>query len=326
MKKFFTIIFCFGVFVSTSDASFKLRDYSTVTLENGLEVIFIESKSLPAVSFGLLVKDGSASDLMGQTGLTNLLSSVMVKGTLALDANELADTLSQLGTEIEGSTDEDYSWFQLSGLSPHFQKLLGIFSDVILRPRLSSEEVERQKKIILADLKRKVDQPERYAADSFASFLYGGHPYGHPTEGLEVDITTLDRKDVQRWYDKKLIPNNSVLVVTGFLPDGAKEQIKLAFAGWKKGTVDPKAYPQPPPINNISIRVIDKADANQSQIIMGQFGIKRNNPDYMALRVASNILGGSFSSRLMEQIRVNLGLTYGISSSFDARLDRGPFV
>jgi zinc protease len=114
-------------------------------------------------------------------------------------------------------------------------------------------------------------------------------------------------------------------VVTGDFSNQMGQSLSEKFGTWGKQDVPQKTFPTPPEFRGVNIRLIDKPDLTQSQIIMGNFGIKRSDPDYLKLRVANVILGGNFSSRLMERVRINLGLTYGITSNFDAGLDRGAF-
>ncbi|MDZ4678390.1 MAG: pitrilysin family protein [Oligoflexia bacterium] len=311
---------------NTSDSpGFKLRDYKVEQWPNGLEVITIEDRTLPSIGFGLLLKDGSTSDPMAKTGAMNLMTQAMGRGTTKLSAAQIADGLGQLGSELEQSVGEDYSWFQVSGLSLHQVHLWEIFSDVLLNPSFNEQEILREKKKILAGINRRVDHPDRFASEAFESYLFGGHPYGRPISGLERDVNSITRKDIIKLYMKRFRPNNAVLVITGDLNSEMLVRIKSSLTPWTQKPLESKNYTSPPEINGVNIRLIDKPDLTQTQIILGHMGVKRTVEDYLQLRVATTVLGGNFSSRLMDRIRVQLGLTYGISSSFDARLDRGPF-
>jgi zinc protease len=309
----------------SSKVGFKLRDYRIEEWPNGLQVIVIENHTLPSVSYGLLVKDGSATDPMAKSGLTRLMAAVMTRGTNKMNALQIADTLGQLGTDIDSDTSSDYVWFQLSGLSQHQDKLMTVFSDVILHPRFDAKEIEREKSITLSAIKQRPDHPDEFVDEIFDSYLYGGHPYARPVSGLEPDVKSISKKDLVKAYGRFIRPNNSVLVVTGDVTPDTMNQLKTVFNSWVKHDLPSTTFPQPPVINGVNVRLVDKPDLTQSHIIIGNFGIKRADPDYLPLRIANIILGGNFSSRLMEQVRIKLGLTYGISSSFEAQLDRGPF-
>ena len=304
---------------------FKLRDFKTDEWPNGLQVVYIEDHSLPSVGFGLLFKDGGASDPMTKSGQMELMSQVMVRGTTKMNASQLADALGFLGTDIIHEVTDDYMWIQLEGLTPHSGKLLDLFSDVVLHPRFDPREVKHEKDTLVAAIKQRPDHPDQFADQAFDAYLYGGHPYARPVAGIERDVNSLSRKDLLKSYLRHVRPNNAVLVVTGDYTPELIGALKEKFGNWNKSNLDEKNFPMPPDFKGVNIRVIDKPDLTQSQIIIGNLGIKRSDPDYLPLRIANIILGGNFSSRLMERVRVALGLTYGINSSFDAHLDRGPF-
>ncbi len=308
-----------------AEVTFHLHEYKTEELGNGLQVIFVEDHSLPSISYGILIKDGSASDPMAKSGLSQLVSQVLVKGSVKMSASEIADSLGQLGTEFERDVSQDYMWFQVNGLSQHANPIFEIFSDVVLHPRFDQKELDREKNNILGAIKQRPDHPDQFASEAFGAYLYGGHPYARPVTGLESDIKSISRTDLFRSYKHSVKPNNAVLVVAGDFTSALVQSVKVRFGEWNKQEMAQKTFPLPPTFKGVNIRLIDKPDLTQSQIVIGNFGIKRDDPDYLRLRIANVILGGNFSSRLMEQVRINLGLTYGISSSFDAELDRGPF-
>jgi zinc protease len=311
---------------ASAKGSSTLRPYTVEFLANGLQVIKIESHSLPSVSYGLLVKGGSTIDPMAKSGLTNLTASLMMKGTATRSANKITDELGNLGSEFEIQTTEDFSWFQVSGLSNHQSALFDIFSDVILHPKFSSDELEREKKLILASIEQRVDHPSSFADLAFDAYLFGAHPYAKPSYGTVIDITSLQTKDLATHYSQQVRPNNSILVITGDLTPETVSAIRRKFESWPKGETRSRNFSVMPEITGVNIRLVNKPDLTQSQIIMGHLGIKRNDPDFLPLEVATLVLGGNFYSRLMEQVRVKLGLTYDISSSFEPRLDRGAFI
>ena len=291
----------------------------------GFKLFTSKNHSLPSVGFGLLIKDGGASDPMAKSGQMELMSDVMARGTTKLNATQLADALGFLGTDVDHDVSDDYMWFELEGLSIYSPKLLDLFSDVILHPRFDPKEVKREKDVLISAIKQRPDHPDQFADEAFSAYLYGGHPYARPVAGFERDVNSLSRKDLLRCYLRHVRPNNAVLVVTGDFNDEVLNNVRSKFGGWNRSEIEEKNFPRPPEFKGVNIRVVDKPDLTQSQIIIGNLGIKRSDPDYLSLRIANIILGGSFSSRLMERVRVNLGLTYGINSSFEAHLDRGPF-
>lgn len=312
---------------STSEISYELRPYEVETWKNGLEVIYIEKTNLPLLSMDLFVKSGSAADPMARSGLTYLMANTMEKGTKKRSALQIANTLGMLGTEFQVGVSYEYTRFALSGLSTHSKKLVEIFSDVTLSPRFAPQEVSRVKKNTLASISKRVDHPGSFARSAFNAYLFGAHPYARPSNGIKRDVRSITSRDLKRHYKNQIVPNNSILVVTGDVSARTKQLIKRYFGRWKKRSVRLPVYKNPPSIKGHQLRLVTKEGLVQSQVLVGHLGIKRDNPDYLPVRLANNILGGgNFGARLMSRIRTELGLTYGISSSMAAMKESGSFV
>jgi zinc protease len=205
-----------------------------------------------------------------------------------------------------------------------------LFSDVVLHPSFHADELSRRKTQLSGALKQKEEDPSYVAGKAFAKTIYGKFPYARPVEGSVESIATINRDDTVRFYDHYYRPDNALLVVVGDL--SRDELLKLAnryFAAWKasakkEATVVP-AEDTRPALSQPRTTVIEK-DVTQASIVMGHRGISRSNPDYYAVQLMNYILGGGgFSSRLMKIIRDDLGLTYGIHSSFSANLYPGAF-
>ena len=159
------------------------------------------------------------------------------------------------------------------------------------------------------------------------SYLYGSHPYGNSSRGTITDIKRIKKKHIIRHYVSTYRPNNAQLAVVGNFSDDIVQRLNTAFAEWKPRKVDPVKVPSFPKIESMQMELINRADLKQTQIRFGHEGIKRTNPDYLAVRVANSILGGGgFTSRLMNEVRKKRGLTYHIGSYFDSRVSQGPFV
>lgn len=305
---------------------FKLRPYETVTLQNGLKVLLVRDDSLPSLSLMMLVKVGGSFDPKGKAGLSSLVAETLDKGTSKRTTLELADSLGQVGASFGASASADYTMISASALSFHEAQLLTDFSEIVLEPSFSESEVRRVRREVLASLQRLVDEPDDFAGVIFQSYLFGDHPYAKSAAGNAKDVKSIQRKDIIRFYKQYYRPNNAMLAVVGKFSDNIVEQLNQKFAGWQQRPVDNLSFPAAPQISGIDLKLIDKGDLKQSQIRIGHVGIRRTDPDFLALRVANTILGGAFSSRLMDEIREKRGLTYSIGSFFDARRVEGPFI
>lgn len=306
-------------------SGFQLAPYEEKTLANGLRVLYVRDTGLPYVSLSLLIKSGSAADPAAFPGLSQFVAEMLEKGTAKRSATEIADELGRIGADFSASVGNDYSLVTASSLSTHAQSLLSNFVEIATSPAFSAPEVERMRKQILAAIAKRVDSPEAFAETIWDDFLFENHPYGKPVLGTKRSIRGLRRKDLIQHYVRNWRPNNAIVAVIGKITPELTQKVETMLSAWEQRSIPPSTFPQFPPINQLALRLVDKPGLVQSQIRMGHKGIQRNNVDFMPLRVANTILGGAFASRLMDRVRKQLGLTYGISSNFDARLDFGPF-
>jgi predicted Zn-dependent peptidase len=172
------------------------------------------------------------------------------------------------------------------------------------------------------------DRPTAIADQAYASILYGSsHPYGHNLIGTEASVTGMTTDDLKAFYKSTFIPNNSTLIVVGDVtPAQVESKISALFGGWQRGTASPYTFGQAPKAAATTVYLIDKPGAAQSSFRIGSIGVPRSTKDYFALNVMNTILGGSFTSRLMQNLRETHGYTYGARSRFDMRQSAGPFT
>lgn len=313
------------VFTAPSASGFRLRPYGEKALPNGLKVLYVEDSSLPYVSLSLMLKTGSSSDPAALPGLSFFVAEMLDKGTAKRSALELADELGRIGAEFSTSVISDATIVSGSSLSLHGDRLLSMFTEAVMQPTFSEHEVTRMRKQILAAIEKRVDNADALADLAWEDFLFKSHPYSKPLLGTSRSVQAVKRKNVIQHYLRQYRPNNAILAVTGKLTPELMTKVEQAFGAWEARDVPAVRYPGFPKIEKVQIRLVDNPALVQAQIRMGHKGIKRTNDDFIPLRVMNTILGGAFASRLMSRVRKELGLTYGISSSFDARLDFGPF-
>lgn len=301
----------------------KIKDYQ---LKNGLKVLVLEDHSLPYLSVGLMVKTGAAADPLGKTGLANLTGDLFDRGSIKHSATEIADLFAGYGTGFVNSVNYDFSYFSTSSLAKDQENILNLFFEILLNPAFSDAEIERSKSESKAEIKRAFDQPSYVASRLFSQYLYAAHPYGRSTVGTLRDLDSIKNKDVRDFYAKYYQPNNSSLVLVGDVQPDLLAKLEVMVASWQSSTSPTQSYPSLTKLNGGELLLVDRDDLKQSEVRMGHFGIQRKNDDYQKIIVADVILSDGFTSRLMKEIRVKRGLTYGISSDFEARKDFGPFL
>ena len=299
----------------------------TRKLPNGLKLMIVEQHELPLADFVLLVGSGSTTDPASKTGAANLTSAMLREGTATRKSLEIADQIAFLGINLSPASSWESSTLSLHTPTAQLDSALALFADVALHPSFPANEFERIRKSRLTDLIRLKDQGPAIANLAFPAIIYGsGHPYGAATLGTEASVKSLSVADLQNYYQANFKPNNSTLIIVGDVnPSQIEQKINAVFGGWQRGDVPLLTYADPPKAGTTTIFLIDKPGAAQSSFRIGTVGVPRSTKDYYALSVMNTILGGSFSSRLMQNLRETRGYTYGASSRFDMRRAAGPF-
>jgi zinc protease len=306
----------------------SLPPINTRQLPNGLKLIIVEQHELPLADFVLLVGSGSTSDPAGKPGIANLTSAMLREGTTTRKSLEIADQIAFLGISLSPSSSWESNTLSLHTPTAQLDSALALFADVALHPSFPANEFERIRKNRLTELLQLRDQGPAIANIAFPAIVYGkAHPYGAPAIGTETSVASLTPADLQSYYQTNFRPNNATLIIVGDVnPAQIEQKISSLFGGWQRGEVPQLNYGEPPKSTTTTIYLIDKPGAAQSSFRIGAVGVPRSTKDYFALTVMNTILGGSFSSRLMQNLRETRGYTYGASSRFDMRRAAGPFV
>ena len=300
----------------------------TRELPNGLKLMIVEQHELPLADFVLVVRGGGTLDPATKGGAANLTSSMLTEGTTTRNSLQIADQIAYLGIGLSAGSNWDASTVSLHTPTSQLDSALALFSDVALHPAFPSEDFERVRKNRLTSLVQLKDRPTAIADQAYASILYGSeHPYGHNLIGTEASVKEMTTVDLQSFYRSAFIPNNSTLIIVGDVNASQIEsKIKALFGSWQRGTPTQFTFGNTPKANATTVYLIDKPGAAQSSFRIGSIGVPRSTKDYFALNVMNTILGGSFTSRLNQNLRETHGYTYGARSRFDMRQSAGPFT
>lgn len=300
----------------------------TRQLPNGLKLMVVEQHELPLADFVLVVGSGGTMDPAAKGGVANLTSAMLTEGTTSRSALEIADQVAFLGIGLNAGSSWDAATINLHTPTSQLDSALALFSDVVLHPAFRTEDFDRVKKNRLTALVQLKDRPTAIADQAYAAILYGGsHPYGHNLLGTEASITGMTPADVQSFYRTNFIPNNSTLIVVGDVTaDQVEKKISVLLGSWQRGNVSSFQFGDAPKAGATTVYLIDKPGAAQSSFRIGAIGVPRSTKDYFALSVMNTILGGTFTSRLMQNLRETHGYTYGARSRFDMRRSAGPFT
>jgi zinc protease len=302
----------------------------SASLPNGVAVRVVEQHELPLAQVTLVIPGGSRLD--GTTpGLASFMANMLSQGAGTRDAAALQSEFAFLGASFFTSADWDRFTVSLKVPVRSLAPALDLMSDVVLRPTFSAAEVRRQRGLRLTSLLQLRDQPNALADLAFNQILFpSGHPYRNNAQGDSASVAAFDSARVRAFYEATMRPDRATIIVAGDVTEAqVREILGPRFGSWRAGG---DAMPLPSsagaPAAPAASRVflVDKPDAAQSVIIIGWAGVDRRSPDYAALTVMNTLLGGSFSSRLMTNLRETKGYTYGASSRFTYRVIPGPFT
>lgn len=310
--------------------SLKMPAIQKQKLSNGLAVWIVEHHEVPLAQVNLIVRSGSAADPIGKYGVGSLTAAMLDEGAGTLSALDLADGLEFLGANLTTTSSFDYSAIRLSVPVSKLADALPIMSDVSLRPAFPANELDRLRKERLTGLLQSRDNPAALIGLAFSRVVFGPtHRYGTSANGQPAAIEAFTVADLQAFYRAHYRPDNSTLIVVGDVtPASVMPMLEKAFGSWKAEGMAPMvaAVPMAPQLTSRQVYIVDKPDAPQSQVRIGWVGVPRSTEDYAALEVLNTILGGSFTSRLNQNLREEHGYSYGASSVFDMRLSAGPFL
>jgi len=296
------------------------------TAANGISVLVLEQHFLPIVEIHALIKTGSAQDPPEKAGLANLTASLLDEGTTTRTSKQLAEQIDFVGGSLEVKAGEDFTTASMRVLKKDIELGFTLLADVLMHPSFPKQELERVRAQILGEITSDNDDPGHVAMKAFNQLVFRNHPYRWPTNGTEETLGKITLIDVQAFYAKEYLPNQTILTIVGDVTvEQASTLVQTHFGSWKKGAPQSRAAKKPAGIEKKAVQLIEK-DLTQSTIVLGHGGISRTNPDYYAVLVMNHILGaGGFSSRLMDSIRDKQGLAYGIMSHYDARSMPGSF-
>jgi zinc protease len=292
----------------------------------GMEIDAVELPTLPLAYVTLVIKSGSAADPQALPGLARLTAAMLKEGTKKRSSAALAEAVEFLGANLDVRHDEENLYVVASGLSEHFEQLLALVAEVALKPAFDEKELQKLKKRELARLALQNQNPQFLARRALYHALYGDHPYARIDTTPEA-VKRVKRSDLARWHQQHVAPNHAVLVVAGALAPGRVDAAaRRAFAGWQARKVPEAAYPAPPKLAERRVILVDRPASVQSVILIGNLAIERTHPDWIALAVANQVLGGSAAARLFMDLREKRSLTYGAYSSVGERVKVAPFV
>ena len=294
----------------------KAPDIVQETLPNGLRLLLVEDHDLPEIHFHAVVKGGRLAEPKHKAGLTELFGEVQrTGGTQSMSGDAADEYLERIGASIETDVDESYSTASGKCLTETLDKVLPLYAEFLMAPGLTQDKIDLAKTHMKGMIARRNDDAFGLTYREFVKLIYGkDSPYARQFEYDDVDGLTRD--DLVAYHALCYHPDQTILAVWGdFKVPEMRTKLAKAFGDWKKGEKpltleEPFVFPPAPSLN-----YVEKKDVEQAFILMGHLSLKMDDPDYPAVLVMSEILGGGMSSRLFVEVREKRGLAYSASGA-----------
>jgi predicted Zn-dependent peptidase len=309
---------------------FNPPEADRIMLDNGLVVYLLEDHELPLVTVNAMLRTGGWLDPSEKVGLAGMTGAVMrTGGSTRMSPEEVDEELEQLAANLSIGFAKETGSASLDVLKKDLKRGLQIFADLLRRPAFEESRVELAKLQALEGIRRRQDSPGSIVGREFAKLLYGAsHPSARET--TVHSIGSITRQDLQAFHQQTVHPNGIILGVTGdFEKPAMVALLKELFGDWAKGTVPDLVVPAVPEheFQTSAVRFINKG-TSQTHLRVGHLSIKETDPDYVAVAIANDILGGSsFRSRLFNDVRTKRGLAYSVGSGLRASVyDQGVWL
>jgi predicted Zn-dependent peptidase len=290
-------------------------------LANGLRVAAEPMPDAQSVSIGVWCLVGSRHEQDEEAGLAHFLEHLCFKGTARRSARDISEEIDRLGGELNAFTTRENTAFYATVLGEHLPHAVDLLEDLVLHPALTARDVEKERQVILEEIRMVDDNPEEMVHDLHARQLWGRHPLGRPVQGTMHSVGRLSRRQVLRFWQRHYQPSRMVIAAAGRLQwRPLLRQLERSFGRWRPR---PSAEPfrTPPPAHS-GMRFV-RRPLTQLHCCLSAPGLSHNHPDRYAGYLLNTILGGSVSSRLFQEVRERRGLAYTVYSSQHSFADTG---
>lgn len=298
----------------------KLPPRAEWRLENGMTVVLVEDRRVPLVTVRLALAGGEAAIAAEDAGLAEALAELLTDGTAGKTSKEIAEAAELFGGSLSAAAGPDAIVLRASALADKAEAMASLLAEVARAPSFPEAEVALRKANMLSELAASRAESDFLAGVAFYKKIFAGHPYG-VTAPTDASIARISRERVAAAYRRLFTPRGALLVIVGDLSRARAEALVARhFGTWRGGPAATDAPPAPAAKAERTVYLLDRPKSSQVSFIIGNPAVREDNPSYFDLLVANQVLGGSFSSRLMRDLRETKGYTYGISSRLEHRL------
>ena len=298
-----------------------------VILPNGVILLVVENQAADLVAGRFFLSNaGSIIEKPSQAGISNLVSSVITKGTKNLSALEIAEQVESIGASLGADSSSDYFAFSLKTVAADFPEMLQLLGEIMQYPSFPDSEVELERKIALQTIRSQKEQPFSVAFSQLRQSIYGQHPYGVSVLGTEESVASLTPEDLKQYHQIYFRPDNLIISLSGRITkEQAVDLVTQVFGDWRIPSTT-LAVDELPSIDTKPSKEVIVQDTQQSIVMLGYKGTSVTDEAYPVLKLLSTYLGNGLSSRLFVELREKRGLAYDVSAFYPTRLEPAPFV
>lgn len=297
--------------------------YQKTTLPNGIRVVTEAIPYVKSVSLGVWVGTGSRYERDHNHGISHFIEHLMFKGTASRSAKDIAEAVDAIGGQLNAFTAKEYTCYYMKVLDNHMDLAFDILSDMFLASKFDSEDIKREREVVLEEVHMYEDSPDEIVHDIHLDKVWVGHPLGRNILGTSESIGKFNRDLVLEYYLDFYTPDNIVIAAAGnLLHEDVVNLVNKYFSGTTgRKSESPGFAPTLTPARTVHIK-----DTEQVHLCLGTWSVPQNAPEIYAVHILNNLLGGGISSRLFQSIREDRGLAYSVYSYQNNYSDAGLFT
>ncbi len=289
-------------------------------LPNGLRLLTERMPHVRSVSIGVWLARGSRHEPREQSGIAHFVEHMLFKGTAKRSAEDIAQAIDSIGGQMDAFTAKEYASYYIKVLDEHLPLAIDVLADIVRRPAFSLEDIDREKKVVLEEIKMVEDTPDDLVHELFTENFWHDHPLGRPILGTKETVEALTADKLRAYFNDAYTAENMILAAVGNIEHAEVRALVDGYFGDvpRRGTPILDLPPQVVP--RIVIR---NKELEQSHVCLGTSGYRQDHEDRYASYVLNTVLGGSMSSRLFQNVREKRGLAYAVFSGLSAYRDAG---
>ena len=292
-------------------------------LDNGLRIVTEQMSQVRSISLGVWLTRGSRHEAAERSGIAHFVEHMLFKGTATRSAEDIAQAIDSIGGQLDAFTAKEYASYYIKVLDEHLPLAIDILSDIVLNPAFSAEDVEREKKVVVEEIKMVEDTPDDLVHEIFTQGFWENHPLGRPILGIRDTVESLTPELLREYFVKAYAPKNFIVAAVGNLSHARVRDLIAGQFGGLNSVGEVVAEQAPSVVPKIVIR---SKDLEQSHVCLGASSYPQSHDDRYSSYVLNTLLGGSMSSRLFQNVRERRGLAYAVFSGLSAYRDAGSFT